>query len=221
VTTTIPIVVAASGSDLVETGLVVSMAQPGGNVTGLTLMTTAMHQKRLEMLKEVVPGLSRVAILAYPSSGFVLQWEAFATGARGLGIELHLLQVRQPDDLDGAFATAVQAGVQAIITAQQPFVFQHRRQLATLGLQHRVPTMSGELGFAEVGGLMQYGPHIPESWRRAATYVDKILKGAKPAELPVEQPTRFELVLNLKTAQALGLPFPPHLLVLADKVMKE
>jgi putative ABC transport system substrate-binding protein len=220
VTTTIPIVVAASGSDLVETGLVASMARPGGNVTGLTLMTTAMHQKRLELLKEAVPGLSHVAVLAFPSPSLSRQWAAFETAARGLGLELRLLSVRHPDDLDGALAAAVQAGSQAIITAQQPFARQHRARIAALALQHRVPTMSGEVEFAEAGGLMTYGPNIAESWRRAASYVDKILKGTQPADLPVEQPRRFELVLNLKTAKALGITLPPTLLILADKVLQ-
>ena len=220
VSTTIPIVVAASGSDLIEMGLAVSMAHPGGNVTGLTLMTTEMHQKRLELLKEAVPGLSRVAVLPGVAYASGRQWAAFETAARVLGVQLWPMEVRHPDDLDGAFATAVQAGVQAVITAQGPFPNQHRARIAALALQHRLPTMSGETGFAETEGLMTYGPNIPESWRRAATYVAKILKGAKPADLPVEQPTRFELVLNLKTAKALGLTFPPHLLVLADKVIE-
>ena len=125
-----------------------------------------------------------------------------------------------PTTWDGAFAAAVQAGVQTVITAQGPLPNQHRARIAALALQHRLPTMSGETGFAEAKGLMTYGPNISESWRHAAIYVDKILKGVKPADLPVEQPTRFELVLNLKTAKALGLTFPPHLLVLADKVIE-
>jgi putative ABC transport system substrate-binding protein len=200
VTTTIPIVVAASGSDLVELGLAVSMAHPGGNVTGLTLMTTEMHQKRLELLKEAVPGLSRVAVLPGVTYAYGRQAAAFETAARVLGVQLWPMVVRQPDDLDGAFVAAVQAGVQAVITAQGPLPNQHRARIAALALQHHLPTMSGETGFAEAEGLMTYGPNISESWRRAAIYVDKILKGAKPADLPVEQPTRFELVLNLKTA---------------------
>jgi len=220
VTTTIPIVVAASGSDLVEMGLAVSMAHPGGNVTGLTLMTTEMHQKRLELLKEAVPGLSRVAVLPGVTYASGRQWAAFETAARVLGVQLWPMEVRQPDDLDGAFAAAVQAGVQAVITAQGPLPNQHRARIAALALQHRLPTMSGETGFAEAEGLMTYGPNLPESWRRAAIYVDKILKGAKPADLPVEQPMRFELVINLKTAKALDLPIPPVLLFQADKVIQ-
>jgi putative tryptophan/tyrosine transport system substrate-binding protein len=220
VTATLPIVVAASGSDLVELGLVASLAHPGGNVTGLTLMTTEMHQKRLELLKEAVPGLSRVAVLSETPAAPARQWDAFATAAHGLGVELRRMAVRSPDDLEGAFTVAVQEGVQAVVTAQQPFPNQHRARIAAVALQYRLPTMSGETGFAEAGGLMTYGPNLAASWRRAATYVAKILQGAKPADLPVEQPMRFELVLNLQTAQALGLTFPPHLLMLADKVIK-
>jgi putative ABC transport system substrate-binding protein len=218
-TGTIPIVMVAAAYP-VEAGLVASLARPGGNITGLSLMTPELNQKRLEMLKETVPSLSRVAVLWDASMAPTLQWEHFETAARVLGIQLQLLEVRSPNDLDGALAAARREGVQAMITAQQPFFSFHRGRVAALALQYRVPTMSADVGFAEVGGLMTYGTNIAGLWHRAATYVDKILKGAKPADLPVEQPTTFELVLNLKTAQALGLTFPPHLLVLADKIIQ-
>jgi putative tryptophan/tyrosine transport system substrate-binding protein len=216
-TGTIPIVM-ASHPNPVERGAVTSLAQPGGNITGLTPMTPEMNQKRLELLKEAVPGLARVAVL----SSSTLTWErdTFETAARLLGVQLRFLEVRSPDDLDGAFAAAIREEVQAVITGQQSFFSTHRARVAALALQHRLPTMSGEIGFAEAGGLMTYGPNLAELWRRAAYYVDRILKGRQPADLPVEQPTKFELVLNLKTARALGITFPPTLLVLADEVLQ-
>jgi putative tryptophan/tyrosine transport system substrate-binding protein len=217
-TGTIPIVM-ASHPEPVERGHVASLARPGGNITGLSLMTPEMNQKRLELLKEALPGLVRVAVLwdgAFPATR---QWDAFETAAHGLGIALRRLEVRGPDDLRSAFAAA-RGDVQAVITGVSPLFFIHRAQVAALALQHRLPLMSGEPGVAEAGGLMTYGPNIPELWRRAAVYVDKILKGAKPADLPVEQPRKFEFVINLKTAQTLGLMVPPHLLVFADEVLQ-
>ncbi len=185
-------------------------------------MSTEMSQKRLELLTEAVPGLSRVAVLwdASFAPTPTRQWDALETAARVLGVQLRRLEVRSPDDLDGAFEAAAREGVQAVITGQQQFFGFHRVRVAALALQSRLPTMSGEARFAEARGLITYGPNSAESWRRAATDVDKILKGAKPADLPVEQPTTFELVLNLNTAKALGLTFRPHLLVLADKVIE-
>jgi putative ABC transport system substrate-binding protein len=216
-TGTIPIVM-ASHPNPVERGAVTSLAQPDGNVTGLTPMTPELNQKRLELLQEAVPGLARVAGL----SSSTLTWErdTFEPAARMLGVQLRFLEVRSPDDLDGAFAAASREEVQAVLTAQRPFFSIHRARVAALALQYRLPTMSGEVEFAEAGGLMTYGPNIAELWRRAAYYVDRILKGIRPVDLPVEQPTEFELVLNLKTAQALGIAFPPGLLILADEVIR-
>jgi len=218
-TRTIPIVMAAHPNP-VEEGHVASLARPGGNITGVALMGPAMNQKRLELLKDAVPGLARAAVLWDASGTSTWQWDTFETAARQLGVQPQLLEVRSPDDLPGAFATATRDGVHAVITALQPFFHTYRTQVAALALQHRLPTMSGDPGTAEAGFLMSYGPNIIESWRYAAVYVDKILKGATPADLPVEQPRKVELILNVKTAQALGLTFPPHLLVLADKVIQ-
>jgi len=221
-TRTIPIVMAAQGGrDPVAAGLIASLARPGGNLTGLTLMTPELTGKRLELLKEAVPGLSRVALLL--DSGHVSRnthRDDHETAARLLGLQLQPLEVRGPADFAGAFQAATQGRVQALIMVQSPLVAVHRARLAALALAHRLPTMVGETGYAEAGGLMDYGPNIPASWRRAAIYVDKILKGAHPADLPVEQPTTFELVINLKTAKALGLAIPSSLLFQADKVIQ-
>jgi putative tryptophan/tyrosine transport system substrate-binding protein len=218
-TRTIPIVMAAH-SNPVEQGHVTSLARPGGNITGVALMTPEINQKRLELLKDAVPGLARAAVLWDATGGPTWQREPFETAARQLGVQLQFLEVRSPDDLAGAFAAVTREGLHAVLAAQQPFFATHRARIAALALQHRLPTMAGDPGTAEAGFLMSYGPNIIESWRYAAVYVDKILKGATPAELPVEQPRKVELILNLKTAQALGLTFPPHLLVLADKVIQ-
>jgi ABC-type uncharacterized transport system substrate-binding protein len=221
-TRTIPIVMAAQGGrDPVAAGLIASLARPGGNMTGLTLMTPELTGKRLELLKEAVPGLSRVALLL--DAGHVSRHahlDDHTTAARLLGLQLQPLDVRGPADFAEAFQAARQGQVQALIMVQSPLMAVHRARLAELALASRLPTMVGETGYAEAGGLMDYGPNIPESWRRAAVYVDKILKGAHPADLPVEQPTRFELVINLKTAKELGLTIPPSLLVQADKVIQ-
>jgi ABC-type uncharacterized transport system substrate-binding protein len=224
-TGTIPIVMAVHQSP-VEWGHVASLARPGGNITGLSVMTREITQKRLELLKEAVPNLSRVAVLweatspSRPSRGRQLERDALEGAAHALGVQLVHLEMEGAEALARTFAAATQAGVHAVITAQQPFFHTYRAQVATLALQHRLPLMSGEVGVAEAGGLMTYGTNITELWRRAATYVDKILKGAKPADLPVEQPTTFELVINLKTAEALGLTIPPTLLFQADEVLR-
>jgi putative ABC transport system substrate-binding protein len=218
-TRTIPIVMAAHPNP-VEREHVTSLARPGGNITGVPLMTPEMNQKRHELVKEAVPGLSRAAVLWDAAGASTWQWETFETAARRLGVQLQLVEVRSPDDLDGAFAAATREGMHAVLTAQHSFFTTHRVRIAALALHYRVPTMSGEPGTAGAGFLMSYGPSIIESWRYAAVYVDKILKGATVADLPVEQPRKVELILNLKTAQALGLTFPPHLPVLADKVIQ-
>jgi putative ABC transport system substrate-binding protein len=219
-TRTISIVMLA-GVDPVAQGLVASLAHPGGNITGLTIMTRELSGKRLELLQEAVPGLTRVALLmdaGNPSRPVLLA--EHETAARGLGVQLLLLEVRGSDEFVGAFQAATQGQAQALIMGQSPLFFNHRARLAELALASRLPTMSGETGYAEAGGLMYYGPDIPGSSRRVAVYVDKILKGAQPADLPVEQPTTFELVINRKTAQALGLTIPSVLLFRADKVIQ-
>jgi putative ABC transport system substrate-binding protein len=221
-TTMIPIVMAAQGGrDPVEAGLVASLAHPGGNITGVTLMTEETTRKRLELLHEVVPGMSRMALLldaGHASRHAHLHDHEVA--ARGLGVHLRAVAVRGPDDFEAMFQTMTREHAQALIMVQSPLVATHRARLAALALASHLPTMSGETGYAEAGGLMNYGPNIPESWRRAASYVDRLLKGATPATLPVERPMKFELAINLKTAEALGLIIPPSLLFQADEVIR-
>ncbi len=220
-TKTIPIVMAATGlGDPVELGLVRSFARPGGNITGLVLRTNELPGKRFELLKETLPRLTRVALLwnRNPLSPTLVKEHEAA--ARALGIQLQLVEVGGPDDFKGAFQAATRRGAQGLIMIQGPLYFVHARQIATLALESRLPTISGETSYAPAGGLMNYGPNIPNSWQRAATYVDKILKGAKPGDLPVEQPTKFELVINLRTAKALGLTIPRSVLLRADEVIE-
>jgi putative tryptophan/tyrosine transport system substrate-binding protein len=220
-TSTIPIVMAVS-SDPVGDGLVASLAQPGGNLTGLSIMTPGLTGKRLELLSEAVPGLARLALLL--DAGDDLRRQAIlhdhAAAARGLGVQLQPLEVRSPEEFAGAFEAALQGQAQALILQPSPLFAVHRARLAELALASRLPTMATDPGYARAGGLMDYGGNILESWYRAAYYVDRLLKGAKPADLPVEQPRQFKLVLNLKTAQALGITFPPTLLFQADEVIQ-
>jgi putative ABC transport system substrate-binding protein len=184
-------------------------------------MTLELSGKRLELLKEAVPGLSRVAVLIEPGSpNRQVLLDEHEAAARVLGVQLLPLEVREPDDFVGAFQAATQGQAQALIMGQSTLFFTQRARLAELALASRLPTMSGEMGYAEAGGLMHYGPDILDSFRRVAVYVDKILKGAQPADLPVEQPTTFELAINRKTAQALGLTLPSVLLFQADKVIQ-
>jgi putative ABC transport system substrate-binding protein len=220
-TTTIPIVIGAAGGDPVAAGLVTSLARPGGNITGLAFYGSELSPKRLELIKETLPRLSRAAMIWHP---FALNLEVglkeIRDTAQSLGLTLQSLEVRQREDFDGAFQAARQKKAGAMLISQGAFFGTHRAYIADLGLKHRLPTISGEAEFAEAGGLMFYGQNIPNTWRRAAAYVDKILKGARPAELPVEQPTKFELVINLKTAKQIGLTIPQSVLYRADKVIK-
>src|SRR5262245_49222710 len=219
-TSTIPIVMTVSG-DPVGDGLVASLARPGGNLTGLSIMIPELTGKRLELLTEAIPGLSRVALLLDTAlSRWPVDVRDYEAAARALGVQLLPLEVRSPDEFAAAFEAATQGDAQALIMQQTPLFAVHRVRLAELALAHRLPTLSSESGYAKAGGLINYGPHTPENWRRAATYVHKILQGAKPGDLPVEQPTRFELVINLKTATALGLTISPRLLFQADEVIK-
>jgi putative ABC transport system substrate-binding protein len=227
-TGTIPIVMAA-GPYALEVGLIESLARPGGNVTGVSLFTRELTAKRLELLKEAVPGASRVAYLwthgRRPVGATINPVVAAMNGdyeaaARSLGVELRPIEVRGSEDFESAFQTAARGRVGGVILAQGPLWAGHRARLAGLALKHRLPMISGETGAAQAGTLLYYGSDIPEGWQRAAAYVDKILKGARPADLPVEQPTSFELVVNLKTAKALGLTFPPSILVRADQVIE-
>jgi putative ABC transport system substrate-binding protein len=221
-TTTIPIVMVGIG-DPVGSGLVASLARPGGNLTGLSILSPELVGKQLEFLKDVLPTVSRVAVLWNPANpAAALQVRAAEVAAQRLGVQLHLVEARGPDAFDSAFAAMTSAHAGALLVVPDRIFYQHRRLLTELAATRRLPTMHTLQcrEFVEAGALLCYGASLPDSWRRAATYVDKILKGAKPADLPVEQPTKFELVINLKTAQALGITMPPSLLLLADEVIQ-
>ncbi len=219
-TSTIPIVMMAAG-DPVGSGLVASLAHPGGNVTGMSLMAPDLGGKRLELLKELLPGISRVAVLwnaANPYSALVFKETVGA--ARTLGVELQSLEIREPPDIDGALEAATGQHADALITVEDPLTIDLRKKIAEFAADHRLPTISGLRVFADSGFLMSYGADLADIIRRSAVYVDKILKGAKPSDLPVEQPTKFELVINLKTAKSLGLTIPSILLARADEVIE-
>jgi putative ABC transport system substrate-binding protein len=219
-TNIIPIVIART-DDVDTRGLVASLARPGGNITGLSFQSAELSPKWLELLKEIRPSLSRVAVLSPESAGN--QRSTLEQAAQAMGIHLHLFEVRSADDFNGAFAAAHTVQAEGLVILASRLFTQNAPQLAVLAAQHRLPAIYYYRRFAETGGLMAYGPQESDpSWgfRRAAAYVDKILKGAKPADLPVEQPTRFELVINLKTAQTLGLTIPPTLLFQADEVLR-
>jgi putative ABC transport system substrate-binding protein len=219
-TRTIPIVVATVG-DPVAIGLVESLARPGGNITGLTNLSAEMASKRLELLKEIVPKLSRVAVLWSPlSRTSTLSWEEIQLPARELGVQLHSLEVGSTNELDKAFeeATRVRAGALAINPG--PVFVTNLKRIADLATKRRLPSLFHLRAFADAGGLMTYGTDRSDLYRRAATYVDKILKGTKPADLPVERPMKFELVINLETAKQIGLTIPQSVLYRADKVIK-
>ena len=219
-TSTIPIVFAGS-SDPVGTGLVASLAHPGANVTGLSLVTPELSGKRLQFLRETLPRLARVALLwDAGNAGMADRVKETEAAARQLGVTLHVEWVRDLARLDRAFATLAQARPDAFLTTVEPFTGDHRQRIVAFAAQQRLPAMYEERDFVDAGGLMAYGPNLTANYRRAATYVDKILKGAKPADLPVEQPTKFELVLNLKTAKALGLTIPQSVLIRADEVIQ-
>jgi putative ABC transport system substrate-binding protein len=219
-TTTIPIVMVTTG-DPVRDGLVASLARPGGNITGVTALGQALNAKRLEILKEAMPGVKRVAVLTNPASPysepFLQEREA---AAKTLGLEVRVLEAREPDDLDEAFEGMIKGGAGALMVLADVMFLTHRRRIVELSLFHRLPSIYGERSSVYAGGLMFYGASLPDMYRRAATYVDKILRGAKPADLPIEQPTAFELAINLKTAKALGLEIPPTLLARADEVIE-
>jgi len=219
-TGTIPIVMAGA-IDPVASGLVTIVARPGGNLTGLSLMAPELVGKQLEILKDVVPKVSRVALLGNPANpGNAPQVRHAQDAARALGLRLQPLEARGPSDIDSAFAaiTSEQAG--AVIVLVDSMLLDHRTRIADLAARRRLPAVYGLSDHVEAGGLMAYGPNRLDIFRRAATYVDKILKGAKPGDLPVEQPTKFALVINLKTAKALGLTIPPSLLQRADQVIE-
>jgi len=207
--------------DPVGAGLVASLARPGGNVTGNAILYAELSTKRLEFLKDVVPGLSRVVVLwnaANPANASV--WHETQAAAGALGLLLHAQDVRGAQDFAGAFARTAQVHPDALLVLDGALINMHRQHIAEFATQEHLPSVFAARESVAAGGLMSYGPSLPDLFRRAATYVDKILKGAKPADLPMEQPMKFELVINLKTAQALGLTIPSHLLMLADEVLQ-
>jgi ABC-type uncharacterized transport system substrate-binding protein len=214
-TNTIPVVFAAI-SDPVATGLITSLARPSGNVTGLTILSPELSGKRLEVLTEVAPKVMRVGIL-FSGNIFVKETE---TLAKTLGLQPVMLKGRRVKDFGELFGSAKSQGVQALLVYPGPLMNTARQEIVAFAAQNRLPAMYSSSEFVEVGGLMSYAPSYADLFRRAATYVDKILKGAKPVDLPVEQPTKFELVINLKTAKQIGLTIPPNVLARADRVIK-
>jgi putative tryptophan/tyrosine transport system substrate-binding protein len=222
-TTTIPIVAPVMG-DPVGDGLVASLARPGGNITGLTFFGPELVTKRLDLLKQALPNLSRVAVLWHPGAFSERTTTDMLKGteaaARTLAVRLQLVGVLGSDEFDLAFTTMTRERADALIVFPSPMLFGERRHIVELAAEHRLPSMSVAREFVELGGLIAYGASISDLERRAATYVDKILNGAKPADLPIEQPTKFEMVINLKTAKALGLEIPPSVLAIADEVIE-
>jgi putative ABC transport system substrate-binding protein len=218
-TSTIPIVVGTAG-DLVGSGLVASLAKPGGNITGLTAISPDLSGKRLELLTGVLPNASRVAVLWYPSQWDDLEVKQTEDAAQKLGVKIHAVRVRRPEEFQSAYAAMTKERARAVIIIQGGFTGTYRNQLIELASKSGLPSMCDSPGWAETGCLMSYGPNRSDLYRRAATYVDKILKGAKPADLPVEQPTKFEFVVNLKTAKQIGVTIPPGVLARADRVIR-
>ena len=217
--TTIPIIVASAG-DIVAEGLVASLARPGGNVTGLIAISLDLGGKRLELLKETLSKASRIAVLWHPNPADEKEVKETETAAQKLGLQLQSLQVRSANEFQNAYAAMIKQNASALIIIQGSFTGFHRKRLFALAEKNRLPSMCDAPNWAEEGCLMSYGPNRSDLYRRAATYVDKILKGAKPADLPVEQPTKFEFIVNLKTAKQIGLTIPPNVLARADKVIK-
>ena len=219
-TRTIPIVF-YDVADPVALGLVDSLARPGGNLTGLTIITEVLVGKRLELLKETVPKLSRVAVLWNPQNpGNALQWKESQIQARALGLQLHSMEVSSADRYEGAFKEAAKARSAALAVTPDPLVTSNFKLITDLAVKYRLPAIADRKEFVDNGGLMSYGADQADQHRRVAWMIDKILKGAKPSEIPVEQPTKFELVINLKTAKALGLTIPPVVLMRADRVIR-
>ena len=219
-TTTIPIIFVGV-IDPAGAGLVANLARPDRNITGLSLLAAQLSGKRLELLKEIVPKLSRVAIIANPvNASNPLQLREAEASARILGVGTQVLEVRAPNDFDTAYLAAVRGRAGAILVLDDPLSFFERTRIAALAVRHRLPTMYGFRESVKAGGLIAYGTSVPDHYRRAATYVDRILKGARPADLPVEQPTMFDLVINMKTAKVLGLTIPPSLLLRADEIVE-
>ena len=219
-TGTIPVVMAASGDPLLS-GVVAGLARPGGNVTGLSAIIVEVTGKRLEMLREMVPRVSRIAVLFNMSNpNNALQWREMEIAAPSLGVHPQLLDVRKPVDFGGAFDAAIRQRAGALVVGIDALTQANHRFIVDLAAQHRLPAIYATREFVDAGGLIAYGVSYPHLYHRAASFVDKIFKGAKPGELPVEQPTKFELVINAKTAKALGITIPPSLLLRADQIIE-
>ena len=216
----IPIVMGYSGEP-VAAGFVASMARPGGNITGLSFLSAELAGKRLELLKAAVPKLSRVAVLSNPSHpGERLDWQETQTGARKLNITLEYVAVRTPDDFDEAFAKIARSRFDGIFIIPDALTIGQRARIAEFAIKARLPTMAAWSEYTKAGALMSYGPNLPAVFRRAAAFVDKIIKGAKPAELPIEQPTQLELAINLRTAKQLAITIPPDVMLQAQEVVR-
>jgi putative ABC transport system substrate-binding protein len=220
-TSTLPIVLAVV-ADPVGTGLVESLARPGGNITGMSLMYPELSAKRLELLKDMVPTAARVAVLLNPDTPpSQLHWRNLQVAAPRLHVQLQAVEVRRATDLEHACARVAGWRADALLVIDDPTLTPaHQTEIVDCATRHRLPTITGIRSLVDAGGLMSYGASFPALFRRAATFVDKILRGAKPSDLPVEQPTKFDLIINLKTAKALGITIPPHLLVLAEEVLQ-
>jgi len=219
-TTTIPIVIAGF-SDPVATGLVASLAKPGGNITGVTIMNDELAGKRLELLKETSPKVFRLAVLWNPTnSGAALVFKQTKAATQELRLQLQSLEVKSANDLESAFKAVTSAGANALVVLAGPPVGARRKEIADFAIKNRLPSVYDRSVYVEAGGLMSYGTNPTDTFRRVATYVDKILKGAKPGDLPVERPTKFEFVINLKTAKQIGLTIPSNVLLRADRVIK-
>jgi putative ABC transport system substrate-binding protein len=207
--------------DPVGEGLVASLARPGGNVTGLSTLAPELYAKRLELLKEAIPAVTRVGLLSNPANAHsVIASREITNAARVLGVQIYGLVVRNPQDLDSAFLTVTRERLQALFVVTDAISFNQRGRIADFAVKSHLPTVYELRDYVEAGGLMAYGPSVADLSRRAAAYVDKILKGAKPADLPVEQPTKFELVINLKTARTLGLTIPATVMLRADHIIE-
>jgi putative ABC transport system substrate-binding protein len=218
-TATIPIVMVGP-ADPVRVGLIDSLARPGGNLTGLSFILTELAGKRLELLKEAFPRLSRVAVLRSSAPVGEQQVKETEVAAQTLGVQVQSVQVQSPDDFENAFLTITKGRAQGLLVPRSPLVRTYATRITNFAEKRRLPTMYDDRLFVEAGGLMSYGTNTLDFYRRAAIYVDKILKGTKPADLPVEQPTKFEFVINLKAAKQIGLTIPPNVLARADKVIK-
>jgi putative ABC transport system substrate-binding protein len=218
-TASIPIVLVLAG-DPIRTGLAASLSRPGGNVTGLTTLTTELSAKRLEFLRQILPTITRLGVLWDKNPAFALALQDTELAARTMNVSVLAVVMRSRDELETAFADLARLRVGALEVMPSPIVLSERRRVADLAVKHRLPTIYAQREYVEAGGLMSYGSNLRQMFLRAATYVDKILKGAKPGDLPVEQPTKFELVINVKTAKALGLKIPQSLLGRADEIIQ-